>query len=78
MYGPNGYKFWANAFAQGGAGGIFADQLKAMFSGQRIGDPARLATPTSVLMLDLMGLTTGNIQARRLVHRAGDGAARLE
>lgn len=62
MYGPNGVKFWANAFAQGGAGGIFADQLKAMFSAQRIGDPARLATPTSGLMLDLMGLTTGNIQ----------------
>jgi hypothetical protein len=55
-------KFWANAFAQGGAGGIMGDQLKAMFSAQRIGDPARLATPTSGFAMDTMGLSTGNIQ----------------
>lgn len=62
MYGDNGAKFWASAFAQGGAGGIFADQVKSMFAAQRIGDPARLMTPTGGFMLDGLGLTTGNIQ----------------
>lgn len=55
-------RFWANAFAQGGAGGIFGDQMKAMFSAQRIGDPARLVTPTAGFFMDLQGLAQGNIQ----------------
>lgn len=60
---PMGHgKFWANAFVQGGAGGIFADQLKALFAAQRMGDPARLLTPASGFLLDLTALTTGNIQ----------------
>lgn len=55
-------KFWAQAWAQGGAGGIFGDQIKAMFSAQRIGDASRLATPAAGFMLDLQGLSMGNIQ----------------
>lgn len=62
MYGDNGAKFWANAWAQGGAGGIFADQVKAMFSAQRIGDPARLVSPAAGFALDVQGLLQGNIQ----------------
>lgn len=55
-------KFWANSFAQGGAGGLFGTQLQALFSAQRIGDPARLATPASGFMLDVQGLLQGNLQ----------------
>lgn len=58
----NGAKFWLNAWAQGGAGGIFAQQIQAMFSAQRIGDPSRLVTPVSGLALDLQGLFQGNVQ----------------
>jgi hypothetical protein len=45
MFGEHAAKFWANAAAQGGALGIFGDQLKAMFSAQRLDDPSRLLTP---------------------------------
>lgn len=55
-------KFWANAFAQGGGGGIFGDQMKAMFSAQRIGDASRLLTPSAGFFLDLQSLGQGNIQ----------------
>lgn len=55
-------KFWANAFAQGGAGGIIGDQMKALFSAQRMGDAARLLNPVSGFMLDLQGLGMGNLQ----------------
>jgi len=62
MTGQHATKFWAQAFAQGGAGGIFGDQLKALFSAQRIGDASRLMTPTAGFMLDVQGLLQGNIQ----------------
>jgi len=55
-------KFWVNAWAQGGAGGIFGTQLQALFSAQRIGDPARLMTPASGFALDVQGLLQGNVQ----------------
>jgi len=55
-------KFWGGAFAQGGAGGIFGDQVKALLSARRMDDPARLATPTAGLGLDLLGFTMGNLQ----------------
>ncbi len=56
-------RFWANAFAQGGAGGIFGDQLKAMFSAQRMGDSARLMTPGGGFALDLAEITMGKVNA---------------
>lgn len=62
MTGEHAAKFWANAWAQGGAGGIFGDQMKAMFSAQRIGDAARLVTPTTGFVLDLENLMQGNLQ----------------
>jgi hypothetical protein len=45
MFGEHAAKFWANAAAQGGALGIFGDQLKAMFSPSGWTMPARLLTP---------------------------------
>jgi hypothetical protein len=72
-------KFWAQAWAQGGAGGILGDQIKAMFSAQRIGDAARLLPPGAGFMLDLQGLSQGNIQdsiAGR-DHHAGREAVRF-
>ena len=56
-------RFWVNAFAQGGAGGIFADQLKAMFSAQRLGDTGRFMTPGGGFALDLAELSMGKINA---------------
>tara|TARA_R110000868_G_scaffold411706_1_gene707816 strand:- start:32780 stop:35284 length:2505 start_codon:yes stop_codon:yes gene_type:complete len=55
-------KFWFNAFAQGGAGGIIGDQIKALFSAQKAEDPSRLLPPVAGFLLDLQGLTQGNIQ----------------
>lgn len=62
MQGPHAAKFWLNAFAQGGAGGIFGDQIKAMFSAQRMDDPARLMTPAAGFALDMKQLAFGRIQ----------------
>lgn len=61
MVGENAAKFWSLAFAQGGAGGIFGDQLKALASASKSGDASRMATPTAGLMADLLGLTRGNL-----------------
>jgi hypothetical protein len=55
-------KFWFNAFAQGGAGGIIGDQIKTMFSAQKAEDPSRLLPPVAGFLLDVQGLTQGNIQ----------------
>ena len=55
-------RFWASAFATGGAGGIAGSQMQSLFSAQRIGDAARLATPVTGLMLDLQSLFQGNLQ----------------
>lgn len=79
MTGEHGWKFWGNAFAQGGAGGIFGDQLKALLSARKMEDPARLLTPTGGFMLDVLGLTVGNLQdsiSGRDTH-AGREAVRL-
>ena len=54
-------KFWSLAFAQGGAGGIFGDQLKALVMASRSGDPSRMMTPTAGLAADILGLTRGNL-----------------
>lgn len=62
MFGDRAAKFWGNAFAQGGAGGILGDQIKALFSAQKAGDASRLMPPVFGFMLDLQGLTQGNIQ----------------
>lgn len=55
------YKFWSYAFAQGGAGGIFGDQLKALASASQSGDPARMMSPTGGFVADVLGLTRGNL-----------------
>jgi len=62
MDGKHAARFWLNAFAQGGAGGIFGDQLKAMFSAQRMDDPSRLLTPAAGFMLDMKQLAFGKVQ----------------
>lgn len=53
--------FWAKAAAQGGAGGIIGDQIKAMFSTKSTGDAARLLSPTGALALDLGAFLGGNV-----------------
>lgn len=54
--------FWAKAAAQGGAGGIIGDQLKAFFSTKSSGDAARLLSPSAALLLmDAPGLVFGNV-----------------
>lgn len=63
MDGEHGPKFWAMAFAQGGAGGMIGDYLKAMFSAQRLDDPARMMTPTAGFGMDVGQLLLGNINA---------------
>jgi hypothetical protein len=62
MFGDRAAKFWGNAFAQGGAGGMIGDQIKALFSAQKSGDASRLLPPVFGFMLDLQGLTQGNLQ----------------
>jgi len=62
MFGDRAAKFWGNAFAQGGAGGIIGDQIKALFSAQKAGDASRLLPPVFGFLLDVRGLTQGNIQ----------------
>lgn len=62
MTGEHGWKFWANAAAQGGALGIFGDQVKAMFSAQRMDDASRLVSPGAGFILDLKQLTLGRLQ----------------
>ncbi len=41
---------------------MIGDQIKAMFSAQKAEDPSRLLPPVAGFMLDLQGLTQGNIQ----------------
>lgn len=53
--------FWAKAAAQGGAGGIIGDQVKAMFATKSTGDAARLLSPTAALALDLGAFFGGNV-----------------
>ncbi len=53
--------FWAKAAAQGGAGGIIGDQIKAMFQTRSTGDAARLLSPTSALFLDMGAFLGGNV-----------------
>lgn len=53
--------FWAKAFAQGGAGGVFGDYLKTAFSTRSSGDAARALTPTAGLVSDIFALSTGNL-----------------
>ncbi len=55
-------KFWANAAAQGGALGIFGDYLKAIYSSQRLDDPARLLNPAAGFGLDMKELLFGGAQ----------------
>lgn len=62
MTGEHAAKFWVNAAAQGGALGIFGDHLKAMFSAQRMDDPARILSPGAGFMLDAKELLFGKIQ----------------
>lgn len=53
--------FWAKAAAQGGAGGIIGDQIKAMLQTKSTGDAARLLSPTGALALDLGAFLGGNV-----------------
>jgi len=62
MYGKNGTRFWINAAAQGGAFGVIGEQMKAFMSSKKIDDAARLVTPSVGFVLDLQGLTMGNLQ----------------
>lgn len=72
-------KFWLNAAAQGGALGVFGDQVKAMFSAQRLDDPARLLTPAAGFGLDVKELMFGRLQdaANEREGHAGRQAVRM-
>lgn len=61
MYGEHAAKFWSLAFAQGGAGGIFGDQLKALASASTNGDASRMMSPVAGFFADVAGLTRGNL-----------------
>lgn len=53
--------FWAKAAAQGSAGGIIGDYLKAFFSTRSSADASRLVSPAVGLLLDMFALSGGNI-----------------
>lgn len=55
------FKFWSYAAAQGGALGIFGNQLKAMASAGVRGDPSRAMAPAGGFVADVIGLTRGNL-----------------
>lgn len=55
-------KFWLQAAAQGGALGMFGDQIKALMSARRMDDPARMLSPVGGFGLDMLGFTLGNLQ----------------
>jgi len=61
MFSDKNPLFWAKAAAQGGAGGIIGDQIKAMFQTKSTGDAARLLSPTGALGLDLAAFLGGNV-----------------
>jgi hypothetical protein len=64
-------KFWARAFAQGGAGGIIGNELQGMFQAQRMDDPSRLLTPTGGLALDLAQLALGPVHGQENLNQQG-------
>jgi hypothetical protein len=61
LYGPHAGRFWARAFAQGGAGGIFGNELQAVFQAQRLDDASRAMSPMAGLATDLFELGMGPI-----------------
>lgn len=61
MFDKDNKFFWAKAMAQGGAGGIIGDQIKAVFATKSTGDAARLLSPTGALALDLGAFFGGNV-----------------
>jgi hypothetical protein len=61
MFGEHAAKFWSLAFAQGGAGGIFGDQLKALAMASQNGDASRMMSPVAGFFADVVGLTRGNL-----------------
>ncbi len=64
-------KFWARAFAQGGAGGILGNQLQGMFQAQRMDDAARLLTPMGGLALDLKQMALGGLHGAENPNQQG-------
>jgi hypothetical protein len=63
--------FWARAFAQGGAGGIFGTELNSIFQSMRLGDPSRALTPMAGLGLDLQQAIFGPIHGQANLNQSG-------
>jgi len=73
MFSDKNPLFWAKAAAQGGAGGIIGDQVKAMFSTKSTGDAARLLSPTGALGIDLAAFLGGNVSQALAGERSNTG-----
>lgn len=57
----NGWRFWVNAMAQGGAAGMIGDFMKSLTSASRQGDASRMLSPMGGLLMDTLSLTRGNV-----------------
>lgn len=64
-------KFWARAFAQGGAGGIIGNEIQGMFQAQRMDDASRVLTPMGGLALDLAETAMGPIHGQANLNQQG-------
>lgn len=74
LVGPHAGRFWAQAFAQGGAGGIFGNELRAIMQAQRLDDAGRALSPMAGLGLDLGELALGPIHGEATADlRGGPG-----